>query len=46
LTAAGKRVIDDVIGRMVANEVQMLSVLTEAEQKKHNALLRKLLTGL
>src|ERR1700687_766025 len=39
LTAAGKRVIDDMIGRMVAKEEQMLSVLTQAEQKKLNALL-------
>jgi DNA-binding MarR family transcriptional regulator len=46
LTAAGKRVIDDMIGRMVAMEAQMLSVLTPVEQKKLNALLRKLLTGL
>ena len=46
LTAAGKRVIDDMIGRMVAKEEQMLSVLTQAEQKKLNALLKKLLTGL
>jgi DNA-binding MarR family transcriptional regulator len=46
LTAAGKRVIDDMIGRMVAKEEQMLSVLTHAEQKKLNALLKKLLTGL
>jgi DNA-binding MarR family transcriptional regulator len=46
LTAAGKRVIDDMIGRMVAMEAQMLSVLTPVEQKKLNALLKKLLTGL
>jgi DNA-binding MarR family transcriptional regulator len=46
LTAGGKRVIDDMIGRMVAKEEQMLSVLTQAEQKKLNALLKKLLTGL
>jgi DNA-binding MarR family transcriptional regulator len=46
LTAAGKRVIDDIIGRMVAMEAQMLSVLTPVEQKKLNALLKKLLTGL
>jgi DNA-binding MarR family transcriptional regulator len=46
LTPAGKHVIDDMIGRMVAKEAQMLSVLTEAEQRQLNALLRKLLTGL
>lgn len=46
LTAAGKRVVDDMIGRMVAMETEMLSVLTEAEQKKLNALLKKLLTGI
>jgi len=46
LTAAGKRVIDDMIGRMVAMETKMLSVLTEAEQKRLNALLKKLLTGI
>lgn len=46
LTAAGKAVIDDMIGRMVAMETKMLSVLTETEQKRLNALLKKLLTGL
>jgi len=46
LTAAGKRVIDDMIGRMVAMETKMLSVLTEAEQKRLNALLKKLLAGI
>ncbi len=46
LTEAGKRVIDDMIGRMVAMETAMLSVLTEAEQKRLNALLKKLLAGI
>lgn len=46
LTDAGKRVIDDTIGRHVANEERLLSVLTPAEQQKLNALLRKLITGL
>jgi DNA-binding MarR family transcriptional regulator len=46
LTATGKRVIDDMIGRMVAMETKMLSVLTEAEQKRLNALLKKLLAGI
>ncbi len=46
LTAEGKRVIDDMIGRMVAMETQMLSVLTEAEQQRLNALLKKLLAGI
>jgi DNA-binding MarR family transcriptional regulator len=46
LTAAGKRVIDETIGRHVANEERLLSVLTQAEQKKLNALLRKLIAGL
>jgi DNA-binding MarR family transcriptional regulator len=46
LTAAGKHVVDDMIGRMVAMEIEMLSVLTEAEQKKLNELLKKLLTGI
>jgi len=46
LTVAGKRAIDDLIGPMVALEVRMLSVLTSAEQKALNALLKKLLTGL
>lgn len=34
------------IGRMVAMETEMLSVLTEAEQKRLNALLKKLLAGI
>jgi DNA-binding MarR family transcriptional regulator len=46
LTDAGLRVVDATIGRHVANEARMLSVLTRAEQKKLNALLRKLIAGL
>lgn len=46
LTAAGRRVVDETITRHVANEEQLLSVLTTAEQKKLNALLRKLIAGL
>ena len=46
LTEAGRRVIDELIGRHVANEERLLSVLTPAEQKKLNALLRKLIAGL
>ena len=46
LTDAGKRVIDDTIGRHVASEQRMLSMLTRAEQKKLNALLKKLIAGL
>jgi DNA-binding MarR family transcriptional regulator len=46
LTAAGRRVIDETITRHVANEEQLLSVLTTAEQEKLNALLRKLIAGL
>jgi DNA-binding MarR family transcriptional regulator len=46
LTGAGKRVIDETIGRHVANEQRLLSVLTTAEQEKLNVLLRKLIAGL
>lgn len=46
LTGAGKRVIDETIGRHVANEERLLSVLTTAEQEKLNVLLRKLIAGL
>lgn len=46
LTEAGKRVIDETIGRHVANEQRLLSVLTSAEQKQLDALLRKLIAGL
>jgi DNA-binding MarR family transcriptional regulator len=46
LTQAGKRVIDETIGRHVANEERMLSALTPAEQEKLNMLLKKLIAGL
>jgi len=46
LTQKGLAVIEDMIGRMVAMETQMLSVLTPSEQTTLNALLKKLLTGL
>ncbi|SOF00130.1 transcriptional regulator, MarR family [Burkholderia sp. OK233] len=46
LTEAGKQVIDETIGRHVANEERLLSVLTQAEQEKLNALLKKLIAGL
>jgi DNA-binding MarR family transcriptional regulator len=46
LTTAGRRVIDETITRHVANEEQLLSALTTAEQEKLNALLRKLIAGL
>ena len=46
LTDSGKRVIDETIGRHVANEQRLLSVLTTTEQEKLNALLRKLISGL
>jgi hypothetical protein len=39
-------VIDETIGRHVANEERLLSVLTAAEQEKLNSLLRKLIAGL
>jgi hypothetical protein len=37
---------DGTIARHVANEEQLLSVLSTAEQEKLNALLRKLIAGL
>jgi DNA-binding MarR family transcriptional regulator len=46
LTVAGRRTVDDTITRHVANEEQLLAVLTTAEQEKLNALLRKLIAGL
>jgi DNA-binding MarR family transcriptional regulator len=46
LTAAGRRVIDETITRHVANEEQLLSVLTPTEQQELDALLRKLIAGL
>jgi DNA-binding MarR family transcriptional regulator len=46
LTKSGKRVIDETIGRHVANEACLLSALTKAEQKTLDGLLRKLIAGL
>lgn len=46
LTDDGKQVIDETIGRHVANEERLLSVLTPAEQEKLNLLLKKLIAGL
>jgi len=46
LTGAGKRVIDEAVGRHVANEERLLSALTQAEQTTLDALLKKLIAGL
>lgn len=46
LTKEGKRVIDETIGRHVANEEKMLASLTATEQEKLNALLKKLVVSL
>jgi DNA-binding MarR family transcriptional regulator len=46
LTEAGKRLIDEAIGRHVANEEKLLSTLSPAEQEKLNVLLKKLIAGL
>jgi DNA-binding MarR family transcriptional regulator len=46
LTVAGRRVIDETITRHVANEEQLLSALTTAEQETLNVLLRKLIAAL
>jgi DNA-binding MarR family transcriptional regulator len=46
LTKAGKQLIDETIGRHVANEERMLSALTPAEQEKLNKLLQKLIASL
>ena len=46
LTEAGKRLIDETIGRHVANEAKLLSVLSPTEQERLNALLKKLISGL
>lgn len=46
LTDAGKRVIDETIGRHVANEERILSALTPNEQQTLNTLLRKLIAAL
>jgi DNA-binding MarR family transcriptional regulator len=46
LTDAGRRLIDETIGRHVANEERLLLALTQTEQEMLDALLRKLLAGL
>ena len=46
LSDAGRRLIDETIGRHVANEERLLSALTEAEQQKLDALLKKLIAAL
>lgn len=46
LTDAGRVVIDDTIGKHVANEQRLLASLTLKEQEALNDLLRKLIAGL
>jgi DNA-binding MarR family transcriptional regulator len=46
LTESGKHIIDETLGRHVANEQRMLSVLTIVEQENLNTLLKKLIAGL
>ena len=46
LTDPGKRLIDEAIGRHVANEERLLLSLTQAEQETLSALLKKLIAGL
>ena len=46
LTAAGKRVIDETIGRHVANEQKLLSVSDPCRAGKPCKLLRKLISAL
>jgi DNA-binding MarR family transcriptional regulator len=46
LTDPGKRMIDEAIGRHVANEERLLLSLTLAEQETLDALLKKLIAGL
>ena len=46
LTEAGRRVIDEAIGRHVANEERLLAALTQAERETLDALLKKLIAGL
>src|SRR5689334_17790960 len=42
LTEGGKRVIDETLSRHVVNEQRILASLTQAEQERLNALLKKL----
>lgn len=46
LTDAGRRVIDETIGRHVANEERLLSNLTRREQETLDSLLKKLIASL
>lgn len=46
LTERGKGVIDETIGRHVANEQRLLGVLSPEEQEMLNGLLKKLIAGL
>ena len=46
LTEPGKRLIDEAIGRHVANEERLLLSLTQAQQETLDAPLRKLIAGL
>ena len=46
LTETGKRVIDETLSRHVVNEQRILASLTQAEQERLNALLKKLIAGL
>ena len=46
LTDPGKRLIDEAIGRHVANKERLLLSLSEAEQETLSALFKKLIAGL
>lgn len=46
LTEAGRRVIDETIGRHVANEERLLAALSSKEQEQLNQLLKKLIAAL
>ena len=46
LTAAGRKLIDDVMEAHLANERRLLAALTDAEQRRLADLLRKLRLGL
>ena len=46
LTNAGRRLIDETIGRHVANEERLLATLTRSEQETLDKLLSKLIAGL
>jgi DNA-binding MarR family transcriptional regulator len=46
LTDPGRRLIDEAIGRHVANEERLLLSLTEVEQETLSGLLKKLIAAL